>query len=357
MAKSENKKRLSKKQKTIIGLSIGLIVACALVLVYLFVMNYKFFEDKSGTGVVSIGKEIQTPEPVQEKMVSFLVLGVSDDPAERGNTMLTDTIMVATVDIEAQKVSILQIPRDTYVGEETSTGKINAIYKQNPEKWDYAGLQGLIDKIYEMFKVNIDHYVTIQMDGFADVIDLIGGVTMNVPKDMELNGTFVPAGERTLTGEEAIAVVRTRNVYANADLGRLDTQKIFLSALVEKCMSLGFSDMTKLIPTMMRSITTDLTVNQVLSYYNVTKSMDMSNMVIMTAPGAGAMVNGQAVYSLYQTRTANLLNEYFRPYTDPVPAEQLEMETIYDDPGDGQGRDDNVVHFDDYSDSSTSSSE
>ena len=119
-------------------------------------------------------------------MLNLLVVGVSDDPDERESTRLTDTIMVVSVNIEDQKVNILQIPRDTYVGEETSTHKINAIYAQNP---DHLGLRWFgrpEPMIYDQFQVTIDHYVTIQMDGFRDMINAIGGVTMDVPVDMEL---------------------------------------------------------------------------------------------------------------------------------------------------------------------------
>ena len=62
-----------------------------------------------------------------EGVETFLIVGVGDDEEERENTGLTDTIMLAVVDKAAQSVQILQIPRDTYVGDITPTGKINAI--------------------------------------------------------------------------------------------------------------------------------------------------------------------------------------------------------------------------------------
>lgn len=329
MARAKNKKKMSTRERVIVGISIGLIVISVLVVGGLFVMNYNFFQDSTGG---ALDDDIKTPSSIKEDVTTFLVLGISDDEEERKDTALTDTIMVVTCDIKQKKVSVLQIPRDTFVGPETPTGKINAIYKQDSSKWDYAGITGLSKMINEMFQINIDHYVTIKMNGFKQLVDSIGGVEMDVPVDMELNGTTVKAGPQVLNGEQAIAVVRTRNVYKNADLGRLETQRLFMSGLVDKCLNLGIGDMAKLLPTAMANITTDLNTIQALDYFKVIKGMDMSNISIMTVPGDAAMNKGQSVYSVYPNRTAKMLNDYFRPYSDPVPAEQLQINSIKKEP-------------------------
>lgn len=355
MSKAD-KGKLSTKEKVIIIVAVALIICSILVAAGVFVMNYNFFEDKTAIqGEPIITEQIQTPVQNKEKVVTFLVLGIGDDENERENTELTDTIMVATVDLEKKQVNVLQIPRDTYVGRETTTGKINAIYKQKPDIWDYAGLKGLTQMIYEMFQLNIDHYVTITMDAFQEVIDLIGGVEMDVPTEMELNGTYVKAGRQTLSGEQAIAVVRTRNVYANADLGRLDTQKIFLSALVQKCLNLGVGEMTKLVPTMMRSISTDLTAADMLEYYDLIQGLDLGNIQIATVPGDGAMVDGQSVYSVYTQQTADLLNENFRPYSDDVLADELQIKTILKE--NVETKENEMIGFDDFEDEDESEQE
>ena len=317
------KRRLSIKNKILLILSIFMIIAITTGVSASYLMNVRLMQDK--TGEVNLTPEIKTPEKIQDKSVNFLVVGIGDDPNERESTQLTDTIMVVNLDFENKKASALQIPRDTYVADATSTGKINAIYNQTSENWSYAGLQGLVDMIYKTFKLNIDHYVTLQMDGFKKLVDEIGGVTMNVPVDMELNGTYVSAGEQTLNGEQAIAVVRTRNVYATADLGRLDTQKLFMSSLVDKCLTLGPTQMTKLIPIMFNSVSTDLTLNEAIKYYNSVADFDLSNMIMMTVPGVPDYVDGQSVYCVYPERTTALINKYFKSHSDPITSDQLEL--------------------------------
>ncbi len=281
-----------------------------------------------------LSADIQTPSELQGRMLNLLVVGVADDPDERQSTNLTDTIMLVSINIEDQEVNILQIPRDTYVGDESSTHKINAIYAQSSDSWDYAGLDGLSQIIYDQFQVTIDHYVTIQMDGFRDMINAIGGVTMDVPVAMELNGTYVEAGVQTLDGDQAVAVVRTRNVYATADIGRLQTQKIFMAALLEKMMSLSTDQVVSLVPTLLSYVTTDLSVEDCLSLYTLLQGMTSDDITVVTCPGESVTVNGQSCWGLYHERMAIILNELFRPFeeTPDVSSDDLGIYDVVEEP-------------------------
>ena len=327
------KKRWKVSEKVILIVAILLLLLGGIAIAGRTLMSTRLLGDATLPGG-QLSTEIQTPSELQGRLLNLLVVGVSDDPNERESTRLTDTIMVVSVNIEDQKVNILQIPRDTYVGNETSTHKINAIYSQNPDNWDYAGLDGLSRMIYDQFQVTIDHYVTIQMDGFRDMINAIGGVTMDVPVDMELNGTYVEAGTQTLDGDQAIAVVRTRNVYANADIGRLQTQKIFMSALLEKVMSLSVDQMLSLIPTLLNYVTTDLTVEDCVSLYYLVRGMNSDDITAVTCPGEGVTVSGQSCWGLYHERTAIILNELFRPFeeTPDIASDDLGIYDVVAEP-------------------------
>lgn len=325
LKKRKKKVRLTLAGKLVVGVSVLAIVASVLTVTGLLLLNSQILGGENFS-------PIQTPGHIRDKVNTFLVVGISDDESERESTALTDTILLAQIDFEKNKVSILQIPRDTYVGGEvTPTGKINAIYNRN-EEWDYHGLAGLSQKIHEMFQIEIDHYVTMKMDGFADIVDSIGGVPMNVPVDMELNGTVVKAGQQTLNGKQAIAVVRTRNVYSNGDLGRIETQRAFLSAFANQCLNLGTAQMMGLIPKCFESVNTDLTAMDAVEYYKAVKDLDLSNVSVMTVPGEAASYGDQSVYSVYPEHTAQMLNQYFRPYSDSVPASQLQILTLVDEP-------------------------
>lgn len=326
MFKMGNKKKII----LILVLGIAVILLGGYLVLQQFVMNRSVLEDPT-VSVVSQFDEYTTPSAIQDKTVTFLILGVSNDDEERPDDNMTDTMMLVTLDVPNCKASVLQIPRDTFIGNETANGKINAVYGQDKSYWDYNGINGLKKMLYETLQIRIDHYATIQMDGFRTMIDAIGGVTMDVPVDIELNGTEVSKGLQTLDGEQAIAVVRARYSYASGDdLTRLNTQKLFLTGLMEQCQDLSVKDMAGLLPTVMNSVTTDLTPNEVLEYYKLAKLLEADDVHVAVLPGMGLdhyfqdkQGNRHTVYGLYPEATAELLNEYFRPYADPVGAEDL----------------------------------
>lgn len=320
------KKKLNKKGKIVITIFTLLIFAVAALFV---IMNTRFLSGKIGNLYEGIG----TPKELRNKQVSFLLLGIADDEEEREKTRLTDLMAVVTLDFKNDTTKVLQIPRDTYIGEETPSGKMNAIYNRDPSYWDYSGLEGLSKMINEMFKLNIDHYVTMEMNGFRDIVDAIGGVTMNVPVDMELNGTYVKAGEQTLNGKQAIAVVRTRNAYSGGDdISRTKTQQEFMKAFVKEVLSLGTLKMTKIIPSCIKYVNTDITISEALKYYKGISAIDASKLEIFTLPGEGGnyysnALGKQSVYYINKEETANMLNEHFRANTTSVDASELKIKS------------------------------
>lgn len=322
------KKKLNKKGKIFTSIFVLLLFAVVSVFVLL---NTRLFQDTSMGGLFD---GIGTPADLKGKQVTFLVLGIADDEEERQKTRLTDLMALVTMDFENNTTKVLQIPRDTYIGQETPTGKMNAIFNRDPSYWDYSGLEGLSKMINEMFKINIDHYVTMEMNGFRDIVDAIGGVTMNVPVDMELNGTVVKAGEQTLNGDQAITVVRTRNAYSGGDdISRTQTQHEFMKAFVKEILSLGTGEMTKIAPSCIKYVNTDLTISEALKYYKGVSAMNLSELEIYNLPGQGGTyysktLGKQSVYVLDKEATATLLNENFRPHTSPVSANELKIKSL-----------------------------
>jgi len=326
-------KKLVIWEKLIIVLSILIIVVGGIVIAGMIFLNQAPLQEVNSEteSVVTISEEVKTPMEFSEKSLNILVLGIADDEEYRESTKMTDVIMVVNMDFEASQMSILQIPRDTFVGNYTDNYKINSVYK-SPSDYTYSGIDGLANIIYDMFKINIDHYVTMQMDGFSDIVDAIGGVTMDVPTTLQTGSKFgkitVEEGLQTLNGQQALVVVRNRYAYANADLGRLDTQKLFLQAFAKEVKSLSLAEMASLIPSVIKCCSTDLTISQVLNYYNELHDINMDDIVAVTIPGTGGMYNTHSVYSPYAQQTAYILNEYFRPYSPDVPVEELNIQTI-----------------------------
>jgi LCP family protein required for cell wall assembly len=155
----------------------------------------------------------------------FCVLIIGKDKT----SALADVIMLASFDKVEEKACILQIPRDTYADYGSSYCKINGALKA-------LGEEGMRLFLEDALGVEIDGYISMELDGFCALVDSIGGVEINVPKrlkysDPEQNLYIdLPAGVRTLNGKQAEMLVRYRSGYVRGDLDRLDMQKRFLAA-------------------------------------------------------------------------------------------------------------------------------
>jgi LCP family protein required for cell wall assembly len=278
-------------------------------------------------GVSDETDELGESEVVQisDSVVNILCVGLDESKS------LTDVIMVVSLDTEKNTVSLLQIPRDSYVGT-WKTGKINAAYTMGGGK---QSIQNLIDEINEDFQLPVDHYMSIALDKFAATVDAVGGVEVNVPVTIPATTIYpeIPAGRQILGGKEAEWLVRQRHSYASADMGRQKMQRIFLAACMEKAKNLGIGEVVNAIPQVMGNFKTDMNTEELIKLAKLFIKVDMKNVRCFTLPGEGVWEKDEAyidtnyynysVYSIHRQDTADLLNMYFRPYSSPVPAENL----------------------------------
>lgn len=256
-----------------------------------------------------------------EESINFLVCGIDYSERElRGH--LTDVIMLVSYDRLSQKLNILQIPRDCYIGDNYATSKINAVYGSRNKNSD--GIAELISVVQNTFSIYIDHYIALNMDEFISVIDKIGGVEVDVPTNIYLEGYTIRKGLQVLDGKHSQIFVRERMSYATGDLGRIEMQEVFLKALIEKIFTLSKNDVVSLIPSILSELTTDLSINDVLGFYEEILSVDYTQGITFhDLPVVGLMYNGLSVLAIKQEETAELFNEYFRPYQDDVEAKDL----------------------------------
>ena len=315
VTKKRKKKKMSTRDRVIMAISIVLICASVLTIAGIGLWNWQVF------GGDQIDSENKTPVELREKNVNFLICGIDVEPGR--NHKLTDVIMYVNFDIQSKKVNILQIPRDTYIGEDYPTGKINAVYNQTKN----GGINGLISVINDRFKLTIDHYATVTMDGFVRVVDGIGGVEMDVPRTITLEGVTIKKGYQTLNGKQAEKFVRKRkgDGYKEGDIERIKMQRLFLAAMMKKIKSTSITTLGSLITKVSKDITSDMKVGEMIDFAGAVHDIDMTNMNVSMLPGQGTSYNGYSVYTLHKQETADLLNNNFRPYSEKVSAESLNI--------------------------------
>ncbi len=316
---------MSKKKKVII-ISIGMVVLmCAFCLSAVGILNLRPRQEMNDKGEIApIESTFKTPDEYQGKIINLLVAG-------RDNSVgLTDVLMYISVDLEKNSANVFRIPRDTFVGDDIPSGKMNAVYNYPPD--GMSNINGLIKKINEMFALPVDHYVTITLEGFRNVIDSMGGIDIEVPQTIyydEMKGQIIPEGPQHLDGEKAEWFVRYRAGYANADLGRIDAQNLFMQALMKKCKDMGKIQLAALLADDYEYITTDMTIGEIISIANAAFGVDLTKVQMMTAPGNGASHNGLSIFQIDADATAEMLNEYFRPYSAKVEADALDIPVAY----------------------------
>lgn len=333
---AKKKRKMSWADKLLFTLSTVLICGAVLALGYVSLMSWSPLAevvseetgaDGGSTHVATIDTAIQNTGEAQEKTVNFLVTGIdytaTDSSAGTNRGKLTDVIMVVQLNLEEGSANVLQIPRDTWVGTNvSSTGKINAVYGR-------SGLEGLAQVIYDQLSIPLDHYVNVNMDGFINIVDVIGGVEINVQESFTLEGvTFYP-GVQTLNGLQAEKFVRERYHRSGGDIGRLNAQRQFLAALFKKFKGISIGEVTNLVPILMKEVTTDLNVGTVLDLVKDVLNLDTDAIAFYTLPGEGASAsNGQSVWTVHKEAAAEILNENFRPYSDNVPASSLRIQEL-----------------------------
>ena len=188
--------------------------------------------------------------------VNILLLGIN------GN--LTDTIMLASFDMDAKHVDLISIPRDTYYHREgyNSEGenKINAAYRGDPVNTAKAVSEVLLG-------MPINYYTVIEYDGVETIVDSMGGVPMDIEFNMKYSDPYddpplvinIPKGHQVLDGEHAVQFLRYRHGYLEGDIGRVKAQQEFMKSAFKQC--LGFQ-LPKIAKTVFDNVESDITLGK-----------------------------------------------------------------------------------------------
>lgn len=320
-----------KRNRFLAKLGIFALVVCLVV----FGVN-KFISSRYQTGE-QIDNDIKTADDLKDKVVNVLVCGID---YEAGRDLgMTDVIMYVTLDVEGNKVAAMQIPRDVYIGDDVKTGgtkKINGVYAHGDEE---NQIMNLVKAINDKLELKVDHYVTLDMDALVEMVNWIDwGFEMYVPCKIVLkdgNGnqeTFIEEpGWYELTGAEVEAIVRNRN-YPNSDTQRSEVQRYFYASLIKNFTeNLTVSDFIKVMNRFTQYLTTDMHWTKIASMAKFGFSVDFNDMTLIkpATHGYNVIYEGKTkelnIQHFVKEDLAETLNTYFRPYQDPVSADQLEI--------------------------------
>ncbi len=210
---------------------------------------------------------------------NVLVLGVDARPGDENSR--SDTMLLVSIDPQLDKVAVISIPRDTRV--DVPGSPLDKICTAN-----YAGGPEYAVTIVEDFMdIDIDYYVEADFNGFKDVIDTIGGVTINVPQRMykPSEGIDLYPGTQKLDGYQALAFVRYRD-YEYGDIERTSYQQEFLIALADELLQpKTITKLPALIKEVKSFVKTDLGLTQMLKMASWAPGFTSASIITQTLPG------------------------------------------------------------------------
>lgn len=256
----------------------------------------------------------------------FTVLFLGFDSRTNGSGNLHDVNYLIQFNIATASMNILQIPRDTYMPfYSSSSGKFNSIYATgNPE---VSKIQRVVDAVQQSFGVPVDAYITTTCDNVADIVDIVGGIPIDMPYTVIYEADkIIYEGEQVLDGQKSEWFLRFRRGFAEGDIGRVQAQRYFLAAAMKKAISMGnlelISAMNKVYE--QELIGTDLSMGDISKMADLAGVIDLANVNVFMLPGEGAMVGEQSVWSVHKAAALDVLNRYFRtqqiPLTDETSA-------------------------------------
>lgn len=280
----------------------------ALIAFFLLCLSFGFWlGGKMSTPLVPQDKQ-DNPEHVFKSpdILNILLLGIDQRENEPARA---DTLILVALDLQERDVHLLSIPRDTRVPIPTKgvTRKINYAHA-------VGGAELTVQTVENFLKLPIHYYMETNFEGFSKIIDILGGITINVEERMKvpLEGIDLQPGVQKLNGKDALSYVRWRG-DGTGDIGRIKRQQKFLSALAEQ--ALQFSTIWKipqLLEKLEECVDTDLKPQQMIALAN--KFKDLENIEIHTyqVPGVPDDVNyGGSYWIADEQKLAKILEEIY----------------------------------------------
>ncbi|MFK7679140.1 LytR family transcriptional regulator [Bacillus sp. Wb] len=222
--------------------------------------------------------------------ISILLLGVDQRAGDRGRS---DSLILMTVNPKDQSMKMVSIPRDTrteIVGKGT-TDKINHAYA-------FGGVDMAVNTVEKFLDVPVDYYVQVNMESFKDIVDAVGGVTVNNDLNFDYDGYSFKKGNLTLDGKEALAYSRMRKQDPRGDFGRQMRQRQIIEGVIEEGASVqSLANYGTILDTIGTNVRTNLTfddMKQIQSNYKDARH----NVEQLQVDGKGEKIDGIYYYAV-----------------------------------------------------------
>ena len=345
--------RLTRQQKLLIALAVVLALVVVIVAAWksLFIrpdLSPKPSADSEETEEIDWGEGTRPRSDGERKSEDYYtVLILGRDTGGGGNT---DTMLLASYDVTNQKATVMSIPRDTMVNIPYDIKRINAVYNYGGK--GEKGIQYLYKEISQLVGFEPDYQVIIEWEAVGEIVDAMGGVWFDVPRNMNYDDPYqdlsihIEKGYQLLDGEGAMGVLRYRHDndlrygYPDGDLGRIKTQQAFLQAMVEQLLKVkNVTKINEFIKVFQDNVETDLSFQNILWFAQAAVfgglSIDNVNFVTMPNKNVSCWSRSYHSYQSYVTPIANelldLVNNELSPYVEQFTLSDLDIMSVNSD--------------------------
>ena len=277
----------------------------------------------------------------------YTVLILGRDTGGGGNT---DTMLLASYDVTNQKATVMSIPRDTMVNVSWDIKRINSVY--NYYGGGDRGIQYLYKEIAQLVGFEPDYQVVVEWDAVGQIVDAMGGVWFDVPRNMNYDDPYQDLhihqekGYRLLTGDDAMQVLRYRHDndmrygYPDGDLGRIKTQQAFLTAMVDQLLQIkNVTKINQFIQVFQNNVETDLSFQNILWFAQqaILGGLSMENVEFVTMPNRNVSLwsrtyhNHQSYVVPIADELLELVNTKLSPYTEVFTLSDLDIMSVNSD--------------------------
>lgn len=247
----------------------------------------------------STGKSVKEP-------FTILLMGIdsTEEGLDKNAVANGDSLMLVTFNPKTLNATMLSIPRDSYVPISCFAGK----YENKITHAAWHGTDCMMQTIEDYFGIPIDYYAKVNFKGLVHLVDAIGGIDVEVPADLCTDDSSrgeevcIKEGFQHLSGEGALVLSRNRKQLANGDIGRGQNQQIVIQGILNKMKTINsISQFTDVLNTVSNNLDTNLSTQQILSFYNIgkdilAKSLSKDDSDIVSIEQLYLQGDGQMIY-------------------------------------------------------------
>ncbi len=309
---------LSRKQKIIIWVTAALLIQGIGMLILHVILSEKTVKLVAQQSIVmsletlkngdsTVSRNEKSSKKSRDNVTNIVIFGMDQEK------LRSDVIILCSLNTTRNKVTLISVPRDTRI-------KLNeAMYTEFQRKYpvnrfvkvnaihNYAGRQKggqyALIALQELLGLSIDNYIKVNIESFRKIVDLVGGVEMDIPQDMvhsDIDQDLfinIKKGKQRLNGVQAEHAVRYRADYFHGDLDRINFQQKFMKAFLKELLKVSnFLKINEFIRIVYENVETDLKFADFMRFITYLPWLKSENIRMKILPGGGKYIDGVSYF-------------------------------------------------------------